>query len=235
MIPKVIHYCWFGKNKKSKIMEDCIKSWKKYCPEYKIVEWNETNFDINMNEYTKRCYDEKKWAFLSDYVRLYIIEKYGGIYLDTDVEIVKPLDTLLSCKCFFGFENNSYINTGLGFGAEPNNEIIKLMLERYYPLFFSNEYIGCPVLNTEVLQSQGIILNGLTQEKNGIKVFSKEYFNPYDDSIDKLNLTSNTYSIHWYSKTWIDSKVKMRAKITKVIRKIFGKNFINAIKKVIKK
>ena len=235
MIPKVIHYCWFGNNPKTKLMESCIESWKKYCQDYEIIEWNENNFDINMNEYTRRCYNEKKWAFLSDYVRLYVVEKYGGIYLDTDVEIVKPLNNLLEYKCFFGFENYQYVNTGLGFGAEKNSVIVKLMLNRYELLFFSTQYIGCPVLNSEVLESQGFIMNGLSQEKDGIKVFSKEYFNPYDDSIDKLELTSNTYSIHWFSKTWIDLKTKKRANIMKIFRKIFGKNFVNKIKRVIRK
>lgn len=105
MMPKKIHYCWFGRGEKTKLAKKCLASWRKYCPDYEIIEWNEDNFDINTNAYTKMCYDQKKYAFLSDYLRLVIIDKYGGIYFDTDVELVRNFDTLLGCEAFFGFEN----------------------------------------------------------------------------------------------------------------------------------
>ena len=118
MIPKKIHYCWFGRGELSAKAKKCIKSWKKYCPDYEIIEWNEDNFDVNQNEYTKKVYAEKKYAFLSDFARLKIIYEQGGIYLDVDVEVVKSFDDLLSSKAYFGFESNEYANTGAGFGAE---------------------------------------------------------------------------------------------------------------------
>ena len=109
MIPKKIHYCWFGRGEKPKLAKKCIESWKKYCPDYEIVEWNEDNFDINQNEYTKYCYNNKKFAFLSDYARLMVVYKEGGIYFDTDVEVVRSFDDLLNNKAFVGFETDEYV------------------------------------------------------------------------------------------------------------------------------
>ena len=109
MIPKIIHYCWFGRGEKSKLAQKCIDSWKKYCPDYEIIEWNEDNFNIEMNGYTRMCYNQKKYAFLSDYVRLLVVEQYGGIYFDLDVELVKSLDDLLKHEAFFGFETDEYV------------------------------------------------------------------------------------------------------------------------------
>ena len=128
MIPKKIHYCWFGRGEKPKLAKKCIASWKKYMSDYEIIEWNEDNFDIDMNAYTRMCYDQKKYAFLTDYVRLIVVQKYGGIYFDTDVEVVRNFDDLLDNSAFFGFETNEYVNTGLGFGAEKENEIVKQMI-----------------------------------------------------------------------------------------------------------
>lgn len=125
MIPRIIHYCWFGKSKKTQLIEKCIGSWRRYCPDYEIVEWNEDNFDINMTTYTKEAYSVKKWAFVSDYVRLYAVFSRGGIYLDTDVELLQPIDSLLENKAWFVFQNSIAIATGLGFGAEKNNSYIK--------------------------------------------------------------------------------------------------------------
>ena len=113
MIPKKIHYCWFGRGEKPKLAQMCIASWRKYCPDYEIVEWNEDNFDLDYNAYTRYCYDNKKWAFLSDFVRLVVVAEHGGLYFDTDVELLKSPDELLRYGAFYGFENDSNINTGL--------------------------------------------------------------------------------------------------------------------------
>lgn len=122
MIPKKIHYCWFGRGEKPKLAKKCIQSWKKYCPDYEIIEWNEDNFDIDQYPYLRWCYDNKKWAFLSDFARLLVVYQNGGIYFDTDVELIKTPDELLGCNAFFGFENDKNIATGLGFGAEARNK-----------------------------------------------------------------------------------------------------------------
>ena len=151
MIPKVIHYCWFGKKELPTQYKEYMKSWKKYCPDFHIVQWNEDNFDINSNQYCRQAYDSKQWAFVSDFARLKIIYENGGIYLDTDVELVKTIDDLLTNKAFIGFQNAYEVNTGLGFGAEQHNEAVKEMLSLYEHRKFisiNGEYnkIPCPAV-----------------------------------------------------------------------------------------
>lgn len=153
MIKKVIHYCWFGRNEKNDLINRCIESWKIYCPEYDIIEWNEDNFDVNFCEYTKQAYEAKKYAFVSDVARLYIIYNYGGIYLDTDVEIIEPIDKLLEYDAWFNWETERFINTGLGFGAKKGNEVVKFLLEDYLnKQFYKKENVidltACPKINT---------------------------------------------------------------------------------------
>ena len=229
MIPKKIHYCWFGRNPKPKLAEKCIASWEKYCPDYEIVEWNEDNFDIGMNAYTRSAYEQKKYAFLSDYARLLIIYEHGGIYFDTDVELLKPIDDLLENKSFIGFETADHVNTGLGFGAEKNSEIVKLMEEEYRDLLDKEgSFVGCPILNTNALVKAGIVLNGKEQDLDGNKVYPIEHFNPYDDPTGKLNITKNTYSIHWFAKSWMSKSTVLRSKLTRPLHRLFGTNFFRS-------
>ena len=130
MIPKIIHYCWFGRNPKPELAVKCIKSWKKRCPDYEIIEWNEDNFDISSCPlYVRQAYEAKKWAFVSDYVRLKVVYDEGGVYLDTDVELKKGLDALLAYDAYFGFEDGTHVNTGLGFGAVKGAPILKEMMQ----------------------------------------------------------------------------------------------------------
>lgn len=131
MIPKVIHYCWFGKNPKSDLINRCIESWRKYCPEYQIIEWNENNFDVTCNAYVKAAYEDKKWAFVSDYARLYVVYHWGGVYLDTDVLLHRTIDELLVHPCWLASDDVRYIATGLGFGAEKGKWLIKAMMDAY--------------------------------------------------------------------------------------------------------
>lgn len=232
MIPKKIHYCWFGRGEKTKLAKKCLASWRKYCPDYEIIEWNEDNFDINTNAYTKMCYDQKKYAFLSDYLRLVIIDKYGGIYFDTDVELVRNFDTLLGCEAFFGFENEKNVATGLGFGAESGNEIVKRMLAEYDVLLDGKHgTVGCPILNTNALLKLGLQQNGELQKIKGAVVFPIDYFNPYDDPTGRLRKTTNTYSIHWYAKSWLNKKTVLRTKIMKPIHRMFGKDIYSSLRK----
>ncbi len=226
MIPKKIHYCWFGKNELPAKAVRCINSWKKYCPDYEIIEWNEDNYDVYQNPYTAYAYDNKKFAFLSDYARLQIILREGGLYFDVDVEIVRPLDELLDHKAFFGFETEEYVNTGLGFGAEANNTIVACMLREYDQLLDGTHgTIGCPILNTTALLKYGLNLNGKKQTIDGAVVYPIQYFNPYDDSTGVLNKTSETFSIHWYAKSWMDKKTILRSKLTKPIHRLFGTGY----------
>lgn len=226
MIPKKIHYCWFGRGELTAKAKKCIESWKKYCPDYEIIEWNEDNFDIYQNEYTKKVYNEKKYAFLSDYVRLKVVYEYGGVYLDTDVEIIKPLDNLLDNKAYFGFEINEYVNTGLGFGAEKGNLTVEVLLKEYDILLDgTKDVIGCPQLNTKGLVKLGLLRNGQLQQLPGCIVYPVDYFNPYDDPTGRLKKTKNTYSIHWYAKSWLDKKTIIRSILTKPLHRIFGTDF----------
>lgn len=226
MIPKKIHYCWFGKNKLPDKAIKCINSWKKYCPDYEIIEWNEDNFDVRQNGYTEFTYDNRKFAFLSDYARLQIVLKEGGLYFDVDVEIIRPLDELLVHKAFFGFETEEYVNTGVGFGAEANNLIVAGML-REYDILLDGKHgtIGCPLLNTQALMKYGLKQNGMKQTIDGAMIYPIQYFNPYDDPTGILNTTEETVSIHWYAKSWMDKKTIIRSKLTKPIHRLLGTEF----------
>lgn len=234
MIPKKIHYCWFGRGEKPKLAKKCIASWKKYMSDYEIIEWNEDNFDVGLNEYTKYCYSNKKWAFLSDFVRLYVVEKYGGIYLDTDVELLCSLNSLSNYEAFFGFENDNYVATGLGFGAEKNHQTVIAMLEEYYELRKNGdgtiELTGCPKLNTKALEKLGLKLNGKRQCVKGAQILPQDFLNPYDDAVGVLKKTENTYSIHWYSKSALSLKSKIRSKITRPFHRLFGVDCFKKLK-----
>lgn len=226
MIPKKIHYCWFGRSELPKLAKKCIASWKKYCPDYEIVQWNEDSFDLGCNPYVRRAYEEKKYAFLSDYVRLAVVEECGGIYLDTDVELRRSLDPLLDCSAFFGFENSQWVASGLGFGAEPHAPVMRQLLLSYEPLMASAAYTGCPILNTRALVSCGLVPNGQRQSlAGGVEIYPPEYFNPYDDPTGRLFITENTYSIHWYSKSWLPWYVVWRSHLTKPLHRLFGTDF----------
>ena len=232
MIPKTIHYCWFGRGEKPPLAKKCIASWKKHCPDYEIIEWNEDNFDVNMNGYTKMCFKEKKWAFLSDYVRLWLVYEYGGIYFDTDVEVLRSIDPLLDNPAFFGFETDykdhdtsSVINTGLGFGAVKNSEAIKTMLEEYDPLLDGMHGVRmCPELNTLGLEKIGLRWNGQLQQFSWGTVYPKEYFNPYESNTGRLVKTEHTYSVHWYMGSCLSRGAKLRSMITKPLHRILGVN-----------
>ncbi|MEE1085698.1 MAG: glycosyltransferase [Schaedlerella sp.] len=235
MIPKIIHYCWFGHGEKPKLAEKCIASWKKYCPDFEIIEWNEDNFDIDSYPYAKYCHDNKKWAFLSDFVRLVVVYKHGGIYFDTDVELVKSPEELLKYDAFFGFENETNVSTGLGFGAIPRNKAVFLMSQQYYELQPNKNgdfpIIVCPALNTKALLPLGLKLNGESQILDDMIVLGIDCLNPYDDPTGKLNKTENTISIHWYSKSWLDKKTIIRSILTKPFHRIFGNDCFAWLKK----
>lgn len=139
MIPKIIHYCWFGKEELSDLAKKCILSWKKYMPDCEIKEWNEDNFDVNMIQYTKEAYKHRRYAFVSDFARFYILKQHGGIYLDVDVELIKPIDDLLEHKAILGFESVGRVNPGLILASEPNTLFLNDMIELYKGLSFIDE------------------------------------------------------------------------------------------------
>lgn len=227
MIPKKIHYCWFGRGEKSDKAKKCIASWSRLCPDYEIIEWNEDNFDIHMNPYTEMCYEQRKFAFLSDYARLWILEREGGLYFDVDVEVIRSFDPLLTHEAFFGFETDDYINTGVGFGTEAGHPVVRAMLAAYDPLLDATHgTVGCPILNTQALDAFGLVKNGQTQEVGGAIIYAADYFNPYDDILGKLRKTKNTYSIHWFAKSWMSRGAILRSKLSKPwhrLQHLFGK------------
>ena len=235
MIPKTIHYCWFGEKPKSDLAQKCIQSWKKYCPDYEVIEWNEQNFDVNRYPYTKFCYQNKKWAFLSDFVRLVIIAEHGGLYFDTDVELLKSFDDLLWYDAFFGFENDENINTGEGFGAVKGHPAVAAMMQEYLNLQPDAEGTyqpgACPALNTKALLGFGLKLNGERQNLDGIEVLPADFLNPYDDPTGRLQKTDHTYSIHWYSKSWLSKGTVLRSRLTKPLHRLFGTECLAAFRR----
>lgn len=231
MIPKRIHYCWFGRGAKGEKEEKCIESWKKYCPDYEFVEWNEDNFDINYNSFVKEAYDNKKYAFVSDVVRLFALYNYGGIYMDTDVELVKSPDEFLSHKAFSGFESNNWIPTGLMAG-EKGFPLFKEFLDYYDDRNFLLEdgsldtTTNCIII-TDICKKHGLVLNGQYQNVDGFALYPSDYFCPFENETGKLNKTNNTIAIHWFAKSWINDSSKKTLKYTRILHRVFGTDFIH--------
>lgn len=198
MIPKVIHYCWFGHNEKPELVKRCIESWKKYCPDYEIKEWNENNFDVNLCDYTKQAYYEGKWAFVSDVARLWIVYNEGGIYLDTDVELHNTLDELLNYSCWFACDDIRYINTGLGFGGEKNHQLVGSILKDYYNKIFDRTI--CNVHNTKVIESE-------------LKTFQRDGKTKIIDNILFIGMWEyGSYAKHHESNSWKSEEERIYAK-----------------------
>lgn len=203
------------------------------------MEWDEDNFDVNLNGYTRFCYEHKYWAFLSDYVRLYVVARQGGIYLDTDVELVQPLDSFLTQPAFFGWESApgvelAYVASGLGFGSVAQGEAVLAMLREYDDrLEGSKGVTGCPALNTSALLPLGLQRNGMLQRFAWGTVYPVDYFNPVDSATGVLHRTLNTVSIHWYMGSCLSWKQKIRCAITKPLHRWFGVECLSWLKKVL--
>ena len=206
-IPKIIHYCWFGGKPLPKLAQKCKASWEKFFPDYEIKEWNEGNYDVNVVPYTKYCYEHRLWSYWSDYVRLDVVEKEGGLYFDTDVEVVKkPKDLLASYRAYFGWETPEFINTGLGFAAEAHHPSVRAMLAMYEGLVRDGLYQydrmqGCPQLNTKALLPYGLQQDGTKQNVCDAMILPSDYMCPFQDATGRMNKTEKTFSIHWFSKS----------------------------------
>lgn len=235
MIQKKIHYCWFGGKELPELAKKCIASWEKYCPDYQIIRWDESNFDLDQIPYTRWCYDNGKWAFLSDYARLAVVAEQGGLYFDADVELVKSPDELLQFEAFYGFENDSSVNTGQGFGAQAQHPTLLAMCREYLTLKPDDEgnfaVQACPALNTAALLPMGLVLNGERQNIAGAEILPMDFLNPYDDSTGRLMRTSNTIGIHWYSKSWISKGAILRSKLTRPFHRLFGNDCFRWLKR----
>ena len=234
MIPKIIHYCWFGRNPKPALAEKCIASWHRFCPDYEIIEWNEDNFDIfSCPLYVRQAYEAKKWAFVTDYVRLQLVYEHGGIYMDTDVELVKKIHSLLTHSAFLGFEDGVSVATGLGFGAEKEHPLVKEIMDDYAEVAFVKEDGSfdtetCPMRNTKVLLRHGLMQDNSKQILDGdVLILPSDYLCPLDYYSGELRKTPNTISIHWFDGSWKTEQEKKWRK--QELRKVKIKNSIDRI------
>jgi len=207
MIPKIIHYCWFGRNPLPELALRCIESWKKFLPDYEIKEWNEDNYDVHKIPYISEAYNAKKYAFVSDYARFDILYEHGGIYFDTDVEVIKDLTPIIENGAFAGVECAGSLAAGLGIASEATMPIYKEVLDSYKEEHFVNQD-GSLNLKTvvtrvsEVFFKHGFVKEDKIQDVAGVRVYPTEYFCPIDPKTGILNVSPNTYTIHHYAATW---------------------------------
>ena len=219
-------------------MKNCIKSWSKHLPGYKLMEWNEDNFDLASCRYVKEAYEARKFAFVSDYVRLHALYQYGGIYMDTDVEVLRPLDPLLRHQAFTGFEDERFLQSGT-MGAEPNHPWIKKLLEDYSSrTFVKPDGTYDTLTNTAVIsrlcEQDGLILNGKLQKlPGGVVVYPRTYFSPYD-YIDGGNyITDESFTIHHFAQTWLPARIRLKSNFKRFASRIVGPKVIAKVRKLV--
>ena len=243
-IPRIIHYCWFGKNPLPPLAVKCIESWKKYLPDYEIKEWNEDNFDVNIIPYTQEAYEAKKYAFVSDYARFWILYKYGGLYFDTDVEVIKPLDDIIARGPFMGCEKDAMsdgtmalaVAPGLGLGVNPGLGLYNEMLNLYREIHFVKPDGGFNFktvvdYTTEELCKYGLQRVNSIQLCAGIWIYPKEYFCPIDYKTNKIHVTNNTRAIHHYAGSWQTPLQR----VYHFVELLFGSSLTKKFTKTIKK
>ena len=243
MIPKVIHYCWFGRNPLPKMAVKCIESWRKYLPDYEIKEWNEDNFDVSLIPYTRDAYADRKYAFVSDFARFWILYRYGGVYFDTDVEVIKPMDDIIGRGPFMGLEiagPDGKIAPGLGLAAESGDpvyyEIIKgfTCLDYHLPDGSRNPYTMIPMV-TDMMRARGLTGTEEIQNVDGIDIYAPDYFNPLDDATGRLRKTENTRTIHWFMKSWLPEERPIKIWIKRVLRRVIGVERMFKLKSILKR
>lgn len=242
MIPKVIHYCWFGGNPLPDKAVECINSWKKYMPEYEIKQWDETNFNVNIIPYTTEAYDAKKYAFVSDYARFWILYNYGGVYFDTDVEMIKPIDDIIGRGAFLGCETDSIrlggsmpgVAPGLGMGSPKGHELLMDFLKLYQSLhFITADGINQKTVDqytTELLMNYGLKLTESIQLVADTYIYPGEYFGPVSVVSKRLHVTEHTRTIHHYAASW-QSKSTLNS-LKSMIRNVLPESFLLFINKL---
>ena len=241
-IPKIIHYCWFGKNPHPPLIKECMDSWRKVLPEYKVIEWNEENFDITENQYVREAYENKKWAFVTDYVRLKVLYEYGGIYLDSDVEVLKPIDIFLKDECFSGFESRDMVPTAI-MGSKPGAGFIKQLLSYYANKTLINtdgtfDLTANTITITKICRDNGLILNGKKQIVNGFTLYPQKYFCP--NSLVRIfnKKPISAYTIHHSMGSWGNNPkytrsfmARVKRYLTGLLRKIIGSEKTSSLRK----
>lgn len=224
MIPKIIHYIWIGGKPLPKLAEKCIKSWKVYCPDYEIKKWDESNLNLTKYEFVQEAYKANKYAFASDVLRADILYNHGGIYLDVDVELIKPIDEFLNLSSFAGIETSSLIGPGLIWGAKAGDAHMKAIIEIYKNTKFDIDnmmQLTSPKIFTSYFEKLGFEKTNKTQNVSGVTFFSSQYFSPIDTITNKKTITKNTVSIHWYEASWYTKKKKVIYKTKKYLNRIF--------------
>ncbi len=230
-IPKIIHYCWVGGNPKPQAVLYCIESWRRCCPDYEIREWNEENYDFFKNEYMRQAYEAEKWGFVPDYARLDIVYQHGGIYLDTDVELLRPLDELLENSCFFGFEDTGdgewFVNCGHGFGAEPGHEAVRAARDLYDRLSFRKEdgslnLVASPRYTTQALRQLGLVRENRDQRLGDVQIYACDVLCPKCFRTGKVRKTCRTVSVHHFSAAWVDEAIRQELAHQQKIKSRWG-------------
>lgn len=239
MIPHKIHYCWFGYNRKPRLIERCIASWEKYLPDWEIIEWNESNYNVKKNEYISEAYKRKKWAFVVDYARFDILNSQGGIFLDTDVELLQPIpEKILEYEAFTGFESDETVNPGLIYASIPGQAMLNRIMSTYENKKYGNQIEGrienIVDIVTQVLKEQGLKENNTFQVINGVAVFPKEYFCCFDHEIQAFETTEQTISIHHYFASWSPWYRKLYFRCIKISAAVLGKErYLNWKRKIL--
>lgn len=240
MIPKVIHYCWFGYHKKPKLIRKCIASWRKFLPGWEIREWNEQNYDVEKNEYISEAYSQKKWAFVVDFARFDILNQYGGIFLDTDVELKRSFpEEILDYEAFTGFESEQTVNPGLVYASIPGQEILNAIVHEYERKKFGEKINGRQEtivdIVTGILKNHGLKGNNIFQIVNGVAVFPKQYFCCFNHEIQAFETTKDTISVHHYFASWSPWYRKLYFRTIKVVAAVLGKDRYLRWKRKVKK
>lgn len=235
-IPKIIHFCWFGGKEKPSKVQECIESWHKYLSDYEFMEWNESNFDINSNEYIKQAYKENKFAHVSDYARIKALYQYGGIYMDTDVMVYKSFNDLLDNQCILGFEEENYIATSF-MACVQKHELIKEFIDKYENVSFYNSDKSLDLTTnvqrlTQILEDRGLIRTNKFQNVGDIIIYPQEYFSPYDYGNCIRKNTENTYCEHLFLVSWLPWTTKVKKAVKKIVIPIIGVNNMNKIRKI---
>lgn len=237
-IPKIIHYCWFGGKEKSDFIKKCIKTWEKNLPGFEIVEWNEYNFNLKEHPFAEAAYETKKYAFVSDYVRVYVIYNYGGIYFDTDIEVRRNfLNKLTGARFVIAFEQPDTLMTGF-FAAEKSSPIIKKILDYYENISFYNEdgsldLTPNPIIFTKEIEKFGLTLNGQFQEiGDDMRIFPNEIFGGYNVYDMIYTISENTVLVHHYTASWRTEREKILIRLKKLFLKIFGVDFFRKLREI---